>query len=473
MNPDKPARSFTPLVTGFSDSPLALKGFLDHMPVGVVFVDLQLRVKIMNRILEALTGYTTEEAFGLPCQYILKTNVCAHTCPAHQANENGKSLCTEANIISRNRQKIPVRLTSAALLASEGHLAGYIEFVEDMRFQQPDPGQADPSFFFGKLIGRSPEMQRIFQVLPVVAQTDSSVLITGQTGTGKDFVAEAIHQASNRSKGPFIKVNCGALPETLLESELFGHDKGAYTGALESRPGRFRLAHGGTLYLTEIGDLPLNLQVKLLSFLDDRVVHPLGSSKSHHVDVRIIAATHRHLDHMVQEGRFRQDLLFRLHVIRINLPPLCQRGDDLKMLMDHFLNKFNPRFKKKIMDYSLEAKKILYTYAYPGNVRELRNIVEYAVNICDSHCIQPEHLPEYILNYQAEPGQTDTAAPSPLTASPWSTISRIGEMNWRNTEKQILMEALLKSQGRKGEACKLLGWGRSTLWRKMKKHGLL
>ncbi len=328
-------------------------------------------------------------------------------------------------------------------------------------------------------MGSSSEIQRIFQILPVIASTDSSVLITGQTGTGKDLVAETIHQLSDRAKGPFIKVNCGALPEALLESELFGYEKGAFTGAVTSKPGRFRMAHNGTLYLTEIGDLPLSLQVKLLSFLDDKTVHPLGSSRVYTVDVRVIAATHRNLDEMVKKEKFRQDLLFRLNVIRLHLPPLVQRGADVRILLDHFLKLFCARFNKTLKGFSPDAHKILLDYFYPGNVRELRNIVEYAVNFCDGRVIEARHLPQYLtvpipheqkgiserLDHNGENNllfsdAADRAAPA-------------GALDWADLEKKLILEAMTKARGRKGKAAAILGWGRSTLWRKMKKFGML
>jgi len=366
-----------------------------------------------------------------------------------------------------------VRLTSGPILDSNANLVGFIESVEDMRSAEEPIDESGKTFLFGKLIGRSHEIQRIFRVIPVIAQTDSSVLITGQTGTGKDYVAEAIHHASGRAKGPFIKVNCGALPESLLESELFGHQKGAFTGAVESKPGRFRLAHNGTLYLTEIGDLPLSLQVKLLSFLDDKVLHPLGSTKGIHVDVRVIAATHRNLEQMVREGRFREDLLFRLNVVRLQLPPLVKRGDDIKMLMDHFLQTFSPRFKKKVTAVSEEAKHILLDYPYPGNVRELRNIVEYAVNVCDGSRIQPEHLPAYILEYEPQEQEINGVQESGITSFSLRPTDGSPDLRWVEAERKMIMDAMIKAQGRRGEAARILGWGRSTLWRKMKRHGLV
>ncbi|HMK36931.1 MAG TPA: sigma 54-interacting transcriptional regulator [Desulfomonilaceae bacterium] len=460
-------------IKGLSDSTVALPQFLNEIPVGIIVFNPDRRVVLINRALEALTGFHSREAYGIPCRYILRSNLCMQGCQMKLVGETSEPVCAEANIINRNRQKISVRLTTGPILDSRGHLAGFIKSVEDLRSCEDIVDESGKSFLFGRMVGRSHEMQRIFRVIPVIAQTDSSVLITGQTGTGKDFVAEAIHHASNRAKGPFIKVNCGALPESLLESELFGHQKGAFTGAVENKPGRFRLAHNGTLYLTEIGDLPLNLQVKLLSFLDDKVLHPLGSTKGVHVDVRVIAATHRNLEQMVREGRFREDLLFRLNVVRLHLPPLVKRGDDIRMLMDHFLQTFSPRFKKKVTEVSDEARHALVNYPYPGNVRELRNIVEYAVNVCEGNRILLEHLPTYILEYR--PGEHEpNGVLNGVPAVPSFKLLEVGpDMSWTDTERKMILDAMLKTQGRRSEAAKILGWGRSTLWRKLKRYGIM
>jgi transcriptional regulator with PAS, ATPase and Fis domain len=316
-------------------------------------------------------------------------------------------------------------------------------------------------------------MTRLFKTVPLVAQNDSAVLITGETGTGKDMLAEAIHQASNRAKGPFVKINCGALPETLLESELFGHQKGAFTGAVENKPGRFRLAHNGTLYLTEVGDLPLALPVKLLPFLDDKVVYPLGSTKGFQANVRVITATHRNLELMVKERAFREDLMFRLNVVRLHLPPLRDRGDDIRLILDHFLNIFASRFRKDIKNLSKKALQILLDYSFPGNVRELRNVVEYAVNICPKGQIQPMHLPAYLMDAksQSAPLPFGEAEPSEWSAPPiTSNIEKSDHKTWASMERDIIMEALVKAGGRRNKAAAILGWGRSTLWRKMKQY---
>lgn len=461
-----------PRIQWLYDLPVGLGQFLDEIPVGIVVMDTDHRIILLNRACQALTGYVTEDVRGVPCRYILRSNICLHDCPLKHASGDLEAVCVEANIINRTRQKIPVRVTSAPVQDLVGGVAGFVETVEDIRFVQDRADKTDSPIRFANFIGRSPEIQNVFRLLPVVAQTDSSVLITGQTGTGKDFVAEAIHQASDRAKGPFVKVNCGAVPETLLESELFGHEKGAFTGAVSSKPGRFRLAQNGTLYLTEIGDLPLSLQVKLLSFLDDKVVYPLGSSKGHHVDVRVIAATHRNLEQMVREGKFREDLLFRLNVVRIQLPPVSARGDDVKMLLDHFLKTFNSRFKKGIKGFSSQAHETLLVYRYPGNVRELRNIVEYAVNICDGEMINPEHLPSYVTESPVEP--EGMAEPVGILQAHERRILLPGpnDGDWETVERRMIMDAMMKAGGRRNKAAAILGWGRSTLWRKLKRYGI-
>jgi two-component system response regulator AtoC len=321
-------------------------------------------------------------------------------------------------------------------------------------------------------------MQEIFELLPIMARTDASVLITGETGTGKDLVAEAIHKASKRSHYPFIKVNCGALPESLLESELFGHVRGAFTGADKDKPGMFRLAHGGTLFLTEIGDLSLPLQVKILTVLDDKEFFPVGASKKVSVDVRIIAATHRHLGQLVKLGRFREDLFYRLNVLRLHLPPLREREDDFRVLLDHFFREFRTILHKKTKGFSEECLRILSSYAYPGNIRELRNIVEYAVNVCPGETIQPAHLPKTLLmppeGYSPIPPPNISENGGGVQDAPvkTATLSVSTSGGWGEVEKGMILEALTKTLGNRSKAADLLGWSRSKLWRKIKHHGL-
>jgi len=429
----------------------------------------------MNRTLEVLSGFSTEEVLGVPCRSVLRSNICHQQCPLLTFEEDTRCSRIDGDIINRDRQKIPVRLSAVPLRDMEGNEVGVLETVEDLRLLQRNVDETQQLGGFGPLLGRCPRMEELFRLIPPIAQTNSSVLITGETGTGKDILAEVVHGASDRANGSFVKINCGALPEALLESELFGHTKGAFTGAVNDKAGRLRLAHNGTLYLTEIGDLPLSLQVKLLTFLDDQVVHPLGSTKGFQADVRIIAATHRNLEKMVNEDLFRQDLLFRLNVVRLQLPPLRDRGDDIGLLLDHFLSFFSTRFGKKINGFSQTVRQFLTSYPYPGNVRELRNIVEYAVSIGRSDRIDMEHLPSYISD-MSEASSVDRQALRQKHPEIWTpnseTQAQPSGLNWASLERQLIVDTLLKARGHRSKAAEILGWGRTTLWRKMKQHGL-
>jgi transcriptional regulator with PAS, ATPase and Fis domain len=460
------------VISGLFAEDLELAPFLDHLPVGICVLSPERRVRGINAALEGLTGFGRESVLGKHCHHFLRCSLCTSRCPLDRLTRDRESITMDGDIIDRNRQKIPTRHTSAVFRDNVGKVSGYLEIVEDMRPVQGAASAESRGLGFDSIVGQSPEMRKVFQLLPVIAQTDSSVLITGETGTGKDMVAEAIHKNSSRSKGPFIKVNCGALPATLLESELFGHRKGAFTGAVENKPGWFRLAHNGTLFLTEIGDLPLALQVKLLTFLDDKVIHPLGSTKGVKVDVRVIAATLHDLEEMVRQGRFRQDLMFRLNVIRLHLPPLRDRGDDLQALLSHFLQSFATATRKDIRGFSREALAILSEYGYPGNVREMRNIVEYATAVCTGWEVTPDNLPQYIVSTPS-PAPTPSARPAPSPAEDTlPPVQPFRGQTWAELEREKILAALDRADGRKSRAAELLGWGRSTLWRKMKKYNL-
>lgn len=462
-------------ITGLLSSPLDFPSLLDEIPFGISLVDPERRIVLLNRTMEGLTGFARLDAAGIPCAHILRSNICFDGCPLLKGKAFSEPVSIEGDIVNRDRLKIPVRINFAPLRDSHGATVGYIETVEDIRALRTLGSKINQAYGFGQIVGQSPQMERVFQILPIVAQSDSTVLITGETGTGKDFVAEAVHQASSRTRDPFIKVNCGALPETLMESELFGHQKGAFTGAVENKPGRFRLAHNGTLYLTEIGDLPLGLQVKLLTFLDDKVIYPLGSTKGFQVNVRLIAATHRNLERMVHQGLFRDDLLFRLNVVRLQLPPLRDRGDDVRLLLKHFLHSFASQLQKPVKGFTAKAMRLLQEYHYPGNVRELKNIVEYAINICQEDQIAVNHLPAYISepgkavwNIEAEAGDMQQAGAEDAKAGQEPET----ELSWNEMERKMITQAMMKAKGRRGKAAEILGWGRSTLWRKMKQYGL-
>ncbi|WP_448384081.1 sigma-54 interaction domain-containing protein [Desulfosoma sp.] len=464
------------LISGLFSRPVECAAVFNDLPDALVFLSPNRRVLYLNRAAEVLTGLSRQDAQGLPCRHVVRSNVCAGQCPLDDLSRDSGPVCRQADVINRDRRRVPVRLCAVMLRDVRGAVVGFMEVLEDLRSLENVETRKGQAYQFGRIVGRSPAMERLFAILPGIAQTDSSVLITGETGTGKDLLAEAIHQLSARAKGPFVKVNCGALPETLLESELFGHQKGAFTGATENKPGRFRLAHNGTLFLTEIGDLPLPLQVKLLTFLDDHVIYPLGSTKGTRVDVRVIAATHRDLQAMVREGKFRQDLLYRLNVVRVHIPPLRERGEDVRLLLDHFLAAFVSDFHKHIKGFSKDALKCLLEYPYPGNVRELKNIVEYAVNVCQEETIQIHHLPSYMTEVPVT-----IVAPRPEgrdmegeEAVPKGAVMEAAQgEGWAEMERRLIVEALVRANGRRGRAAQILGWGRSTLWRKMKQYGLL
>lgn len=455
-----------------------LRKILDGVPCPIAILDHDLRLMEMNRHLEALIGYSVSEVRGFTYDQVLRTNIGRNHPLFRRALSNEEQGSEDGDIIGFNRKKIPMRFTVTPLQAETDQKKGIVLAIEDISalrrlnldiFTAPAMG----------LICHSPKMQEIMELLPVLAHTDSSVLITGETGTGKDLLAEAIHRSSKRSKYPFIKVNCGALPESLLESELFGHTRGAFTGAHNDKQGMFQLANGGTIFLTEIGDLPLPLQVKLLTVLDDREFFPLGSQKKVKVDVRIIAGTHRDLKALVEKGSFREDLFFRLNVLRIHIPPLREREGDLPLLIDHFIQLFSTNLNKRVRKLSPEAEQLLFSYCYPGNVRELRNIIEYGVNLCQGEIIGLNDLPSYLREMSSK--KVTPAVAPPVTEKgiipaeqekdqeswkDWTDISG----NWESIEKKRILAALSRHGGNRGEAAKSLGWGRVTLWRKMKKY---
>lgn len=454
-----------------------ISSLIDGIPVGVALLDPDLRIIGMNQALEALTGFPLEAAMNVPAPYIIRSNLFPKQSLEKNALAEEKKSHVEGNIINRAREKLPVSITVSPLRDEQGNIIGAIETVQDLSYLGKPDNKIPALDQYSELIGHSAAMQKIKEILHVVAATDSSVLVTGETGTGKDLVASEIHRASPRAQGPFIKVNCGALPETLLESELFGYVRGAFTGAVRDKPGRFQLAEGGTIYLTEIGDLHLPLQVKLLSVLDDKEVVPVGGTRSVKTDVRVIAATHRDLDSMVSESTFREDLLYRLKVVRIDLPPLRERDKDVRLLLEHFLKLYRERFEKSVGGFSSDSLSILLNYAYPGNVRELMNIVEYATSICQSEQVELACLPEYLLE---DTGDTRVEKKAPKAMS-HEMVSRIAsspsvsdppDQDWEHMERRLISETLIQCRGNRTKAAQMLGWGRSTLWRKMKKHGL-
>jgi PAS domain S-box-containing protein len=451
--------------------PISYQQLIKRIPQSLVILDSTFRVVFLNQAMEVLTGYRQEEVVGLPCRFIIRSSLCGLKCPLKSMDKHSEPVVLEGDILNKQRQKVPVRLTCFPLLDVQGNHVGWQECYDDLRTDRDAAEKEARAFGLGPLVGNSPAMEKVFSLSSAIAGTDSSVLITGETGTGKDVLAEVIHQKSSRHKGPFVKVNCGALPETLLESELFGHQKGAFTGATENKPGRIKLAHNGTLFLTEIGDLPQLLQVKLLSFLDDQVIYPLGSTKGVQVNVRIIAATNQDLKTMVREGRFREDLYYRLQVVQIQLPALREREADVLILMEYFLRKYRQAFQKNVHGLTKDCQELILAYPFPGNVRELKNVIEFAVNICEGKEIAARHLPGYL--QEAAAGQQDfSEGVNKNLVEKTKVLSGSHLETWAGTEREMIRQALLATRGKKQKAAEQLGWARSTLWRKMKQYGL-
>ncbi|MCF8056155.1 MAG: sigma 54-interacting transcriptional regulator [Desulfocapsa sp.] len=447
---------------------------LNGIPHGIAILDRDLCIVTINRFLEAMIGHTAEEARGVYGEFILRANFGSNNQPCKEVLETGESLSIDGNIINRHRKKISTHFTLSRLHDEQEQPIGVLIVLEDNSVAKGADSIGQEHAATNEILGHSPQMEEVFELMSVLARTDASVLITGETGTGKDMIAEALHKSSKRARQPFIKVNCGALPEALLESELFGHVKGAFTGAVTETVGMFRLAHKGTIFLTEIGDLSLPLQVKLLSVLDDREFFPVGGSKKVKVDVRIIAATHKSLRQEVQKGNFREDLFYRLNVLHLNMPSLWERDGDIRLLLDHFLRQFSEKLGRNVTGFSQEAIDFLIDYHYPGNVRELRNIAEYSANICQGQMVEMKDLPQYL--FRPEKSSPTNSASIPSSPSP-SSVEQIQSVEnisggWAGIEKEMILDALRKSGGNRTQTANLLGWGRTTLWRKLKKYEL-
>lgn len=310
-----------------------------------------------------------------------------------------------------------------------------------------------------EIIGKSPSINKIINLIKKIAPTNSAVLISGETGTGKELVARAIHGLSKRNDKAFVTLNCAAIPETLIESELFGYRKGAFTGATENKKGLFEIANEGTIFMDEIGEMPLFLQAKILRVLENGELRNLGSQETMHVDIRIIAATNKDLWKEVEKGKFREDLFFRLNVVQVFIPPLRKRKEDVPILIKHFLDGYNIQYEKNIIGFSDGALSLLLNYSYPGNVRELQNIVQHAVIFSEGNTIAKEDLPIHVL------------ASRPLLTSTSESVSE-EELTLQEMEKKFIKKIMEKYQGNHTEAAKKLGISRSTLWRKLKEYNL-
>ncbi len=428
---------------------------LDSINEGVFTVDLQWRITAFNRAAEKITGVKREDAIGKSCCDVFHADICEKDCALRRTFENSKPIVNAtAHIITRQGRRVPIRISTAILKDDSRRVIGGVETFQDLSQIEQLQKQLEGRFTFEDIVGRSPAMMRLFDLLPQISASSSSVLIEGPSGTGKELFARAIHNLSPRRKKPFVAVNCAALPDTLLESELFGYKAGAFTDARRDKAGRFVLADGGTIFLDEIGDISPALQVRLLRVLQERLVEPLGSVRPVPVDVRVVAATNKELAKLVREGKFRDDLYYRIRVIHLQLPDLRQRREDIPLLVDHLVAKFNRLQGKDIAGLSVEAMARLMEHDFPGNVRELENIVEQAFVLCRAGIIELHHLPPELRPTAG--GQADAVAPMSLQAM----------------EKLMITEILRRYHGDRRRASRDLGINPSTLYRKIKSLGI-
>jgi len=420
-------------------------------------VDNDNKIIFFNEPLEKLTGYSEQEVLGKPCHEILRSEICKEHCPLKETMATGRDAVNlEMTIQRKNDLPIPVRITTSVIKDKEGKVIGGMESFRDISFLKALRKEIREKYTYHKIVSRNKKILETLDDLTDIAASDATVLIQGESGTGKELFANALHELSPRKDKPFIKVNCGALPETLLESELFGYKRGAFTDAKKDKPGRFQLAEGGTIFLDEIGEISKNIQVKLLRALEKKEYEPLGSVQTEKANVRIIAASNRNLRVLVQSGDFREDLYYRLNVITLNISPLRERKEDIPLLIEHFMDSFNQTVEGKINGISTPAMKLLLNHGYPGNVRELENIIEHAFILCRENYIAPKHLPDYLTD--RFPRQTVKG-------------KKLEELV-DSFEKELIEETLKQYGGNIERVAEELGVHRSTLWRKMKKNNI-
>ncbi|NLE39251.1 MAG: sigma 54-interacting transcriptional regulator, partial [Pirellulaceae bacterium] len=357
-------------------------------------------------------------------------------------------------ILDARGNRVPIGISTAVFKDADGRTIGGVETFRDLRLAEELRKELDTQCGFADIVGRSVAMRQLFELLPRIAESDSTVLIEGDSGTGKELFAKALHNLSPRRDKPFIALNCAALPDTLLESELFGYKAGAFTDARVDKPGRFALADGGTLFLDEIGDVSPAMQVRLLRVVQERTYEPLGSVQPVRTDVRLVAATNKDLGKLVRKGLFREDLFYRIHVIRLTLPRLRERREDIPLLVEHFLAKFNRLQGKEVAGVSDAVLARLMEYDYPGNVRELENIVEHAFVLCRGALIELAHLPPHLRGPAKEESLPDLAG-----------------MTLEAMERFLIANALRRTNGNRAAAARELGINPSTLFRKLKTMG--
>ena len=441
------------------------KTIVDTLQDGLMVVDPKGRIIAANPAAERVTGYTADELIGKSCRVLNCTGckIIGQKTGSQWCGLFSRGAIREKKCLITNKDRHSVHIIkSASVLRNEaGEVIGAVETLTDITErirQQQEISNLRKTFHLDEgyhgILGKSPVMLNLFEMIENVAQSDTPVMIQGESGSGKELVARAIHRASARSEKPYVKVNCAALNENLLESELFGHVKGAYTGADRTRVGRFEAAHQGTLFLDEIGDIPPAIQIKLLRVLEDRKIERVGDNRSIPVDVRVITATHKNLDVLIEQGLFREDLYFRINVFPLFCPTLSDRREDIPLIAQSFIRRNAVSSGKKIIGLTPEALETLTDYSWPGNVRELRNAIEYAFVLCQSGGIGIQHLPHKIVHGTFNPKETCELEPGCAK------------------DRDSLIQVLRKVDGNQSKAAKILGVSRVTVWKRMKKLGI-
>ena len=442
-------KSGTPL------APASTEAILESISDGVFTVDLNWRVTSFNRAAEEITGVPRTEALGRLCSEVFRSSLCGDGCPLQQTLSSGKSIIGSCGyIVTAQGERLPISVSTAVFRDEEGQVMGGAETFRDLSEIDALKRELEGRYHVGELTSRSPRMHRLFSVLPAIAASPSTVLITGETGTGKELLARTIHSLSTQAGGPFVAVNCAALPDTLLESELFGHKAGAFTGAIRDRLGRFAQARSGTVFLDEIGEISPALQVRLLRVVQERTFEPLGASRTESTDARIIAATNRNLPDLIRSGAFREDLYYRINVVRLELPPLRERKEDVGLLVEQFIRRFNRIQNRSVPGISSEALSLLMVHHWPGNIRELENVIERAFILCGNGPVGIAHLPEEL-------------APATLR-------ERFGRLDSAHDllDIQAIQEALERNGFNRLAAARELGIHKTTLFRRMKRLGM-
>jgi len=430
---------------------------LDSIADGVFTVDSDWKITSFNRAAENITGINKKEALGRQCWEVFRASICENFCSLRHTVETGEPVVNQSIfIVNSEGERIPVSISTALLKDNQGRVIGGVETFRDLSLVEALRKELSGRHSFHDIISKNKEMRRLFGMLEQISESDTTVLLEGESGTGKELFAKAIHSISHRKNGPMVTINCGALPDTLLESELFGYKAGAFTDAKKDKPGRIALAKGGTLFLDEVGDLSPALQVRLLRVLQEKSYEPLGGTQSEEADVRIVAATNKNLEDMVKREQFRKDLYYRIHVVKLILPPLRKRKEDIPFLCDHFIQKFNRLKDKSIQTVSPDVMPVLMSHDFPGNIRELENIIEYAMVVCKNSVIGLDNLPDYL--------SQDRRA---LKKVPIDEDQNKGE-KFKNIERDFLRDTLMENNWNRKATASQLGIHTTTLWRKIK-----